>query len=141
MWMAMICLLIPVMDDNKKHPDFVAMQGEWGCTLNIRAGQRQPDETVETLFRDVKDDLVTISLFDKPLQKGKFTINPNVTPRQIDVTMLEGPAKDKISQGIYELKDGVFRICSSPPGNPRPTTFESKAGSNLSLTEWKLNKK
>ena len=141
MWIALISLLIPAMNQADKHPDMVAMQGEWGCTLNIRAGQRLPEEVIETLFRDVKDDLVTLSLFDKPLQKGKFTINPNVTPKQIDVKVLEGPAKDKVTLGIYEFKDGAFRICSSPPGSPRPTIFESKEGSNISLTEWKLNKK
>lgn len=141
MWIVLISLLFTSVEQPAKHPDYQAMQGEWGCTLNIRAGQKQPVEVFETLFRDVKDDVVTISLFDKPLQKGKFTLNPNVTPKQIDVTALEGPAKDKVTLGIYELKDGVLRICSSPTGSPRPTTFESKEGSNLSLTEWKLNKK
>src|SRR5476651_12057 len=109
-------LLFPVMEDPLKHPDMVSMQGEWGCTLNIRAGQKQPEEVVETLFRDVKDDTVTISLFDKPLQKAKFTLNPNVSPKQMDVTALEGPAKDKVAPGIYEIKDGVLRICAAPPG-------------------------
>jgi uncharacterized protein (TIGR03067 family) len=141
MWIALISLLMPMAQPSEKHPDYAAMQGEWGCTLNIRGGQKQPEEVVETLFRDVKDDHVTISLYDKPLQKGKFTLNPNATPKQIDVTALEGPTKDKVTQGIYELKDGVLRICSSPTGNPRPTMFESKEGSNHSLTEWKLNKK
>ena len=140
MWFLLIGMMFPVLDETK-HPDFVAMQGEWGCTLNIRNGQKQPDDVAETLFRDVKNDVVTISLFDKPLQKAKFKINPNVTPRQIDVTMLEGPAKDKVSSGIYELKDGELKICSATPGQPRPTSFESKEGSNTSLIVWKLNKK
>ena len=141
MLLVFLGLLIPVMEDPLKHPDMVAMQGEWGCTLNIRAGQKQPEEVVETLFRDVKDDIVTVSLFDKPLQKAKFTINPNVSPKQMDVTALEGPAKDKVAPGIYEIKDGVLRICTAPPGGTRPAAFESKEGSNHSLTEWKQNKK
>jgi len=140
MWILPTALLSPVVDD-AKHPDLVAMQGEWGCTLNIRNGQRQPEEVVETLFRDIKDDVVTISLYDRVLQKGKLKLNPNTTPKQIDVTALEGPAKDKVSPGIYEIKDGVLRICSAQPGKDRPTAFESKEGSNHSLTEWKLNKK
>jgi uncharacterized protein (TIGR03067 family) len=142
MWIALICLLMPMPQSSEKHPDLIAMQGEWGCTLNIRGGQKQPEEVTETLFRDIKDDVVIISVFEKPVQKGKFTLNPNVTPKQIDVTMLEGPAKDKVAMGIYELKDGVLKICSAPAGSgQRPATFESKAGSNISLTEWKLNKK
>lgn len=140
MWIMLIALVMPNYED-PKHPDLVAMQGEWGCTLNIRDGQRQPDEVAETIFRDVKDDILIISLFDKQLQKGKIKLDPTTTPKQIDVTMLEGPAKDKVSAGIYELKDGVLKICSAPAGQPRPTTFESKPGSGLSVTEWKRNKK
>jgi len=141
MWIALISLLLPMVNQADKHPDLVAMQGEWGCTLNIRAGQRQPEEVVETLFRDVKDDVVVLSLYDKPLQKMKITLNAGVSPKQIDATFLQGPAKDKVSLGIYEFKDGTMRICSAPPGEARPTTFESKEGSKLSLTEWKLNQK
>lgn len=138
--MLLLVLLSPIPDD-AKHPDLQAMQGEWGCTLNVRDGQRQPDDVAETIFRDVKDDIVTISLFDKQLQKGKIKLDPTANPKHIDMTMLEGPAKDKVAPGIYELKDGVLKICSAQPGSPRPTSFESKQGSRLSLTEWKLNKK
>ena len=140
MWIMLIALLFQAKDEGK-HPDLVAMQGEWGCTLNIRDGQRQPDDVAETIFRDVKDDIVIISLFDKPLQKGKIKLDPTTSPKQIDMTMLEGPAKDAVSSGIYEIKDGVMKICSAPPGQPRPTVFESKTGSRVSLTEWKRNKK
>lgn len=143
MWIILTACLAasnPVMDD-AKNTDLQNMQGEWGCTLNIRAGQRQPDEVAESLFRDVKDDVMSISLYDRVLQKAKIKLNPNVTPKQIDQTALDGPAKDKVSQGIYEFKDGVLRICMAPPGEARPTAFESKEGSKLSLTEWKQNKK
>lgn len=140
MWCLLISLMLPVADE-PKHADLVAMQGEWGCTLNIRNGQRQPDDVAETLFRDVKDDVVTVSLFDKPLQKSRIKLNPQASPKEMDVTMLDGPAKDKVSAAIYEFKDGQLYICVAPPGQPRPTSFESKPGSNTSLTVWKLNKK
>ncbi|MBL8822807.1 MAG: TIGR03067 domain-containing protein [Planctomycetia bacterium] len=140
MWCLLIGLLMPVADEPKQ-ADLTAMQGEWGCTLNIRNGQRQPDDVAETLFRDVKDDVVIVSLFDKALQKSKIKLNPQASPKEIDSTMLDGPAKDKVSLGIYEFKDGQLYLCVAQPGQPRPTSFESKPGSNTSLTVWKLNKK
>lgn len=138
MWIILMSLLLPAQP---VQPDQVAMQGEWGCRLNIRDGQKQPEEVTETLFRDTKDDLVTISLYDRPLQSMKMKLNDKTNPKQIDLTMLDGPAKDKVALGIYELKEGELKLCTAQPGQPRPTALESKEGSGHSLTVWKQNKK
>lgn len=141
MWITLICLLMPMLQSSEKHPDFIAMQGEWGCTQMIRDGVKLPEEVSETRFRDVKDDTVTMSVFEKVIQTGKFKLNPNVTPKQIDVTIGDGPNKDKVVTGIYEFKGDELIINAAQPGKDRPASFDCKEGSGLSLTIWKKNKK
>lgn len=141
MWIALISLILPMVDDQKKLPDYLAMQGEWGCTQMIRDGVKMPEDVAESRFRDVKDDTVAVSVYEKVVQTGKFKLNPSVTPRQIDVTILDGPAKDKVIPGIYEFKGDELFIIAAQPGKDRPATFECKEGSGLTLSVWKKMKK
>src|SRR5262245_56738334 len=48
---------------------------------------------------------------DGATSKMAFSLNPGKSPKQIDVTALDGPQKGKMGLGIYELKDGRLRIC------------------------------
>ena len=141
MWIALISLLIPMVQSSDKHPDYSAMQGEWGCTQMIRDGVKMPEDVAESRFRDVKDDAVSVSIYEKVVQTGKYKLNPNVTPKQIDVTISDGPLKDKVVPGIYEFKGEELIIIAAQPGKDRPTSFECKEGSGLSLSVWKKMKK
>lgn len=137
MWLLCTTLLIT----QSSQTDLDRLQGEWSCTLQVRAGQKQPEEVVETLFRTVEKDTMIVSLFDKPLQKLKFKVNEKTTPKEIDVEFLDGPNKGKVALGIYEVKDDEFKICNSNPGQPRPTAFESKEGTATAYSIWKKSRK
>jgi uncharacterized protein (TIGR03067 family) len=137
MWLLLTTLLFtqtPLNDQDK-------LQGEWSCTMQVRAGQKQPEEVVETLFRTVEKDTMVVSLFDKPLQKHKFKLNEKASPKEIDMEFLDGPNKGKIVLGIYELDGDSFKICNSNPDQPRPKEFDSKPGTATALSVWKKTKK
>lgn len=121
--------------------DLERLQGEWSCTLQIRSGQKQPEEAIETIFREIVNDTMTISLFDKPLQKMKFKLNEKTSPKEVDVEFLDGPNKGKVALGIYDVTGDEFKICNSNPGQPRPTAFESKEGTQTAYSVWKRSKK
>lgn len=69
--------------------------------------------------------------------KLNFKIDRDQTPRQIDLTFLDGPHKGKTCPGIYEW-DGKapkpLKILIQDPGGEagRPTSFEREAGSPTS---------
>ena len=69
---------------------------------------------------------------------GRFTVNPNTRPRQVDSIAEGGPDAGQLTRGIYEILNANHkRACWGPPGAPRPTGFESPPGSHRILQYWK----
>jgi uncharacterized protein (TIGR03067 family) len=52
----------------------------------------------------------------------------------------EGNLTGKEAQGIYLIQGDTLRICYTMPGKPRPTVFESHAGSGAYLMVWTRQK-
>jgi uncharacterized protein (TIGR03067 family) len=58
---------------------------------------------------------------------ARLSIDPNQTPRRIDVALPHNVAWT----GIYELKDGKLKVCFDNAGKERPAEFKTKEGSQL----------
>ena len=68
-------------------------------------------------------------------RKTAFRIDPSETPRRIDVISRD----DRILRGIYRFEGDQLVICQqSKPEEPRPDTFEARAGSGRMLLRLKL---
>ena len=64
-----------------------------------------------------------------------FRIDPSQNPRRIDVISRD----DRILRGIYRFEGDELVICQqSKPEEPRPDTFEARAGSGRMLLRLKL---
>jgi len=58
-------------------------------------------------------------------------------PRQVDSVAAGGTNPGQVTLGIYQIIDATHkRACWGPPGGPRPTEFESPAGSGRILQYW-----
>ena len=69
---------------------------------------------------------------------GRFTVNPNTVPKQVDSIAEGGPHTGQLTLGIYEIIDATHkRACWGPTGGPRPTEFASPPGSGRILQYWK----
>ena len=75
---------------------------------------------------------------DWPIGKGTFKIDPAAMPKAIDSSPAADPSKPIL--GIYEFDGDTLRVCNAPPGKPRPSDFEAKAGSGHTLTVWQPEK-
>lgn len=74
------------------------------------------------------DSTFVITRADTVREKGKWSINPNVSPKTFDHTdHLENAPY--IVPGIYELGEDIFKICIWDPkhGKLHPSRFETKA--------------
>jgi RNA polymerase sigma factor (sigma-70 family) len=123
----------------EKKPDMDRLQGGWTITDAKRNG-RGPADPNEVIGQKLtfNEDKMKFGPF-----AGEFKLDPAKDPRQIDVTVLEGPEneKGKVAQGIYKLDGDKLTVHLSHPGGERPTSFESKEGENCILLTMERVKK
>lgn len=60
--------------------------------------------------------------------------------KTITFEFADGPLKGKKSHGIYELAGDQLKMCYGSADKPRPTKFESPAGSGYFLETWAKQK-
>ena len=73
--------------------------------------------------------------------RGTFKVDPTKKPKTIDITMKDGPMKDKTMLGIYELDGDTYKLCGDMQGKNRPTDFSVKPGRGNVLEVLKREKK
>ena len=54
-----------------------------------------------------------------------LVLKQDVSPKQIDLHILNDPNKGQVFLGIYEVTNATLRICHALPGRPRPSIFDS----------------
>ncbi len=64
---------------------------------------------------------------------GTCKLDPDASPKTIDMTFTKGPEKGNTSLGIYKLEGDVWTICLTLTAKERPTKFEAELGSGLVL--------
>jgi uncharacterized protein (TIGR03067 family) len=136
-------VLVVVADEpgdlNKK--DLERMQGGWTTLVRVVDGDKLGDDEAQVIFRTVKNDMYTVSFYDKPVDTGTFTIDAAKKPKTIDLRPASTGKDAAPLLGIYEFDGDTLRICSAGAGKERPKDFECKKGSGRSLTVWKREKK
>lgn len=130
----------PPPDDAAKKA-LEALQGTWELDQLELAGKKATDD-VKNIIAAVVIDGTTITFRSslanaKDGRKGTFTIDPAQKPAWFDMVD-DYKAKE---QGIYEVKDDVFKLCVARPGGERPKEFASKAMPESHLFTFKRAKK
>ncbi len=73
--------------------------------------------------------------------KANFSIDAAKSPKTIDYDMTGGFTAGKKQYGIYRLSGDTVTFCFGSPGQARPAEFVSKAGSGVTCTDGKREKK
>lgn len=109
----------PAADDTK------SLQGTWVIESATLAG-RDHTEDFEGMKLTLDGNNYVVD-FGKNTDKGTFAVDPAKSPKQIDLTSVEGPFKGKALPGIYDLKGDTLRICANADGKAdlRPKAFEA----------------
>jgi uncharacterized protein (TIGR03067 family) len=123
--------LLPAADGGPKD-ELAKLKGTWQAVSAEVDGRKANPVELEKTFLVIEGDRYTLQVPDA-VRKGTFKIDPSKTPKQVDVTAADGPAKGKTMRGIYELKGATLRYCLAEPGKDRPTEFTGKSGSGCGL--------
>ena len=97
-------------------------------------GQAIPGEVIKRIQWTFKKDKLIVrgnSKKEDSDEECACRVNPKQKPKHVEFTL---PGNKEPNLGIYEIKGDTLTICFRYGGSkPRPTEFESKAGSNLVL--------
>src|SRR5262245_2050797 len=101
------------------------LQGAWLPSTAELSGKMFPDEIRKTIKLVVKDDKYTVTV-GKQVDQGTVKLNPAATPKELDITGVEGPNKGKTILAIYERDGDTLRICYDLSGKSRPKEFKTE---------------
>ncbi len=114
-----------------------ALQGTWACVSAMVDGKPLRADTVQLLHLTLTQDRYKTEKGSEVLFDSSYRIDQSKHPAQISMMGTEGDLAGKEAQGIYSLQGDTLHICYTMPGEPRPTAFESAAGSKAYLIIWK----
>jgi uncharacterized protein (TIGR03067 family) len=90
-------------------------QGEWRAVeVEFRGQTLKKDDTEAKAMRFVvKDNGLTFSNTEKPGRERKqtFKLDPSKTPKELDLTSLDGQEKDTTAACIYKIDGDRLTIC------------------------------
>ena len=117
-------------------PMLERLQGEWIPTLLVTDGK--PMETQWLAFgnRTQTGNETKVVFGGQTMVHALMRIAGSASPMEIDYLNI-GKRVRTLSFGIMELENDAWRVCTAPPGAPRPKDFSCAAGSGHTLSCWK----
>lgn len=113
------------------------LRGTFVMVTGLADGQAMPAPMTNSMKRIAEGNVTTVTMAGQLYMKANFSINAGATPRTIDYDMTGGFTAGKKQLGIYRTRGDTVDFCFGYPGDARPTTFESKAGTNVTCSTWK----
>lgn len=120
--------------------DLEALQGTWRLVSGEIGGRKMTAKDFKQAKLVFKGDRYTVRRGSGPTVTGTAKLNSAKNPNTIDITDADGPYQGKTLLGVYAVKGDELKECFAPPGEARPTTFTTKAGTSQFLHVWKRAK-
>lgn len=110
------------------------LQGSWQFVSVERDGEQEKADVSKRRLVFAGDSLTLWEA--QKSEKMTFTLGPEKSPKEIDITPLEGREKDQVIKGIYLLEGDLLKLCTinRPKGTePRPREFRTTPEDNQVL--------
>jgi uncharacterized protein (TIGR03067 family) len=112
-----------------KEQALAKLQGKWRVERIEENGVAEPDDEAKRFLLTFKGTRIDVQLRGQT-EHTDFTINPEKSPKEIDMIPQYGDDKGKVFRGIYEIDGDSVRICATPLAE-RPKKFASEQGTLL----------
>ena len=125
--------------DEATKKDLKAMEGTWAVTALEIGGMKIPEDDNKKVNAKlvVKDGKYTVYFDEKPYTTGTIKLDAGKSPKHIDAIAADGPTKDKVMPGIYQIAGDTMKVCFGEPSKERPTAFSTKEKTAQMLLSYK----
>jgi uncharacterized protein (TIGR03067 family) len=133
------CLSISLADDKKPkaaNDDAKLLQGNWKVVAIESDGRQAPAEKLTGMRWSFKGSEVEFSGPGELAAKATLKLDSGKTPKQIDLTGLDGAQKGKTIEGIFKFEKDQLMICfrdAEAAEKGRPTEFATRPDSGLGM--------
>ncbi len=120
--------------------DLEKFQGTWKIASLIVDGREIEDTQIKGAKLAVEGDGYTATLGEQTL-KVKLKLDPERTPKAVDMTYRDDSTENRTFKGIYKLEGDTLTLCRpTRPEGQRPTEFAAPADSKQILIVLKREK-
>ena len=133
------CLIAAELGADDK--DLTKLDGTWAVRSVEVGGMKFPDEALKNFPGPltIKGGKWTLKVGEQQ-QTGAFTADAGKKPAQMDVKPADGPNAGKTLQAIYQMDGDALKVCYAPPGQDRPTAFDTKDKPGYALIVYQREK-
>jgi uncharacterized protein (TIGR03067 family) len=127
--------LMPAQPDAAKK-DLAALEGTWKLVAMEVEGKEVPEEKLKGTTLTIRGNKYSVQA-GQQLREVEITLQPSKMPKQIDMKFLDGPNKDRVGRGIYQLEGNILKICRAlDPQQERPKDFKMAGQNGYFVMVW-----
>jgi RNA polymerase sigma factor (sigma-70 family) len=112
------------------------LQGKWALVSLVQDGVELPNDQTRDIRLELTDKVFRSDLSSRLFRQAAYTIDPSREPKWMDV-ISPGGFGEHVCRCIYRMERDQLTLCITWPGGERPTRFESRPGSGITLTQWR----
>ena len=113
------------------------VQGVWNGITLVSDGCPVPASMITTGKRIAKKNRLVVSFGGQTMIDALFRIDESKSPIEVDYLHTSGGSKGKLQLGILAWDGDTLIVNMAAPSRPRPTDFQSKAGSMQTVSNWR----
>ncbi len=132
-----LALLIVSAAAPDEKQDTAPFQGRWKFTAIVVSGESVAPVHFSTGEVTVTGDERILRDGGEVRGRAKYKVDATKSPKQIDISVSEGPFKGRTLKGVYEFKGDELTINVTIEGEDRPTDFKCETGSNRLLQKFR----
>ncbi|MCI0639437.1 MAG: TIGR03067 domain-containing protein [Gemmataceae bacterium] len=121
-------------DSEQVQKDKRDLQGTWKVISAVQRGELVSQDDIRDTEIVFSGTHIHVREGGKQSRKFQFKIDPGKKPKEIDLTVVEGPGKGNIDRAIYQQDGDNLKIrIQENKDEPRPKDFVEREGDKLSM--------
>jgi len=134
--LALLAIHLSPAPEDESAKDLTKLEGTWKMTAMEVDGKDVPSEKLDSATLTIRGSKYSVQS-GKAKHEVEIKLDATKTPREIDMQFLDGPNKDRVGRGIYQIDGDKLKICRAlDPQDERPKSFKTAGQVNYFVMVW-----